>query len=138
MSNKPMQEVLNWLDLEVKSLKNEIDSRNQTIEKLEKLILGLKEYNSLEEYKEKYENMLNEYEKEKDRLVKLHSHYRQIEADRQELKTKVDGWENWFSSNRQIFDKLFSSAPPAEFFTPEKKPEDTKPINIKRRKLKRK
>jgi hypothetical protein len=56
------------------------------IEKFEKLVVVLKKYSSFEEYKELYE-------KEKDRFVKLHSYYTQIEADRQNLKIKVDGWE---------------------------------------------
>jgi hypothetical protein len=130
MSNKTLQDVLKWLELEIKSLENEINTRNQKIEKLDKLIIGLKKFSSSEEYKELYE-------KEKDRLVKLHSYYTQIEADRQDLKTKVEGWEKWFSLNRQSFDKLFSSAPPEGLFSPEKKNENTKSINIKRKKLKK-
>lgn len=131
MSNKTLQEVLKWLELEIKSLKNEINTRNKKIEKLEKLIPGLKKCNSSDEYKDLYET-------EKDRLVKLHNYYTQIEADRQNLKIKVEGWEKWFSLNRQIFDKLFSTAPPEGLFSPENKTENKKSIIIKKRKTKKK
>lgn len=131
MNNNTLQDVLKWLELEIKSIKNEINTRNQKISKLNNLIKDLKKFTNFDEYKELYE-------KEKDRLVKLHSYYIQIEADRSDLKTKLEGWEKWFSLNKETFDKLFSSAPPEGLFSPEKKNNNTKSMSIRRRKPKNK
>jgi chromosome segregation ATPase len=126
MNNKTIQEALKLLELEIKSLEKEIKNKNNKITKLKNFIKDLKKYNSSEKYKELYE-------KEKERLIKLHTYYTQIQKDRQKLKTKVENWEKWFSLNKQILNKLFSNAPPEGFFTNDKKPVNKKIIVTKKK-----
>ena len=54
----------------------------------------------------------NQYEKEKDRLTKLYKLYEETESECNRLKVETKGWQKWFDSNREIFDKLFSTSPP--------------------------
>ena len=112
MANNTISEVVDWLEDEINSLKKEIDNRSQTIDKLENLISGLREFESFEEYKNKYDVISDEFEKEKERLVKLHNHYRQMEGEYGKLRQRLDNWEDWYSENKEIFIKLFSNAPP--------------------------
>jgi len=114
MKNKALNEVLEWLDHEITNLKKEIESRNQTVNTLELLSEEIKGfYNS--DYKQKYENLISDLEKEKERLVKLHNHFKIIENENSNLKAEISGWHQWFSENKDIFDKLFSNAPQMNF-----------------------
>jgi len=112
MKNKALEDVLDWLNHEINTINKEINTRNETVESLQTLVDDLKEFDKNEDYKIKYENLLSENEKEKERLVKLHNHYKNIEIEYNNLLNKVKGWEGWFYSNKDIFDRLFSSAPP--------------------------
>lgn len=117
MKNKALNEVFEWLEQEIKTLKGEIESRNETVCTLEALSEGLKELQN-SDYKEKYENLISDLEKEKERLVKLHNHYKIMENENSSLKAEIKGWHEWFSANKDIFDKLFTNAPQMNF--PEK------------------
>jgi len=112
MRNKALEDVLDWLNHEINTINKEINSRSETIDTLQRLVDELKDYNKNEDYKIKYENLSLEHEKEKERLVKLHNHYKNIELEYHRLLKKIKGWEEWFYSNKDIFDRLFSSAPP--------------------------
>ncbi len=135
MKEKALQEVLEWLNHEIKSIKKEIDTRSETIDTLQRLSDELIDYDKQSDYKDKYENLALEHEKEKERLIKLHNHYRSIETDYQNLQKKIKGWENWFYSNKDIFDRLFSSAPPVDILEQEEiLPKNNKKIKRKKRK----
>ena len=58
--------------------------------------------------------MSAEYEKEKERLTKLYQLYEETETQNKKLKRQCDNWENWYEKNKEIFEKLFSKAPPVE------------------------
>ena len=38
--------------------------------------------------------------------------YEETESECNRLKVETKGWQKWFDSNREIFDKLFSTSPP--------------------------
>jgi hypothetical protein len=117
MKNKALNDVLEWLDHEIKTLKDEIEKRYETVNTLDALSKEIRKSHD-SEYKEKYENLISDLEKEKERLVKLHNHYKIMENENSTLKTEIRGWHEWFSANKDIFDKLFSNAPQMNF--PEK------------------
>ena len=64
------------------------------------------------EYKEKYEGMAAEYEKEKERLTKLYQLYEETDSECKRLNKEKKNWQNWYDSNKEVFTKLFSTAPP--------------------------
>ena len=64
------------------------------------------------EYKEKFDELTIQYEKEKERLTKLYGLYEETELECKNLKQENIGWQNWFDSNKEIFNKLFSTTPP--------------------------
>ena len=137
MKTKVLEEVLKWFNQEIKILKKEIDTRNETVNTLQSLVDELTEYEKHSDYKEKFQELSLEYEKEKERLIKLHSHYRNIETEYDNLQKKVRGWEDWFYSNKDIFDRLLSSAPPTAFMETEKIPSE-QPYKRKKQKKKKK
>jgi len=137
MKKKVLDDVLKWFNNDIEILNKEIDSRNETINTLQRLVDELKEYKKHSNYKEKFQELSLEYEKEKERLVKLHSHYRNIETEYDNLQKKVRGWEDWFYSNKDIFDRLLSSAPPAAFMESEEVP-PKQPNKRKKHKKKKK
>ena len=55
---------------------------------------------------------VNEFEKEKERLTKLYHLYEETENECKRLREENEKWNNWYESNREIFNKLFSTAPP--------------------------
>jgi len=64
------------------------------------------------EYKEKYEEISAEYEKEKEQLTKLYHLYEETDNDCRRLKEETKNWYGWYNSNKDIFNKLFSTTPP--------------------------
>ena len=66
-----------------------------------------------ESNKTKYEEMNAEYEKEKERLTKLYHLYEETDNECKTYKTECNNWRNWYDTNKEIFNRLFSSAPPA-------------------------
>jgi len=143
--------VRNRLEGEIHSLKETIDNKDVTINNMQQQIDELKEYEKHSEYKEKYDNLTAEYEKEKDRLTKLYHLYEETDTEFKRLKEENHNWHQWFDSNKEIFDKLFSAAPSSvvtmtkdetsgeETTTPYNNkaaitPEDFKPDNPKKKK----
>jgi len=104
----------NQLEEEVYSLKGEINKKDDTINSLQEEIGKAKEYEKYAEYKDKFNDISTQYEKEKERLTKLYHLYEENETECKRLREETKGWQNWFDSNKAIFDKLFSSTPPAE------------------------
>lgn len=133
MKDNVLNDVLDWLEEEVHSLKEEINVRTETVNSLEKITSGLKEYDNFSEYKEKYEDISEEYEKEKNRLIKLHDHYRSIEGECNNLKKEVKGWQDWFNSNKDIYERLFSAAPPKNTSEVDEKPHISFPEPVKKK-----
>ncbi len=111
MNDDVVQEIIKWVDEETKNIKQEIENRNHKVDKLENIAFQLKNLSTDNGYKQKYKETNELLEKEKDRLVKLHNHYKKLEENCKQLKIEIDGWRNWFYSNKDIFDRLFSSPP---------------------------
>jgi len=120
MKDKTLQAVLYKLEKEIQSLKKEIDTKNETIDLTQKMIEKLKEYGSYAEYKEKYNEISRQYEIEKERLLKLHHIFKERDDECAKLKEEINGWQNWFNSKKDIFDRLFSAAPPVNLNRTEK------------------
>lgn len=124
--------VRNRLEGEIHALKEQINARDTNITELEKQVCELKEYEKTSEFKEKYEDLTAEYEKEKDRLTKLYQLYEETDGECKRLKEENHNWQRWFNSNKEIFDKLFSAAPTyKETITPNNQPapQTTNPPN---------
>ena len=74
-------------------------------------ISELRNMENYSEYKEKYETMTVEYEKEKERLTKLYHLYEETDSECKKLSEENKSWQNWYNSNKEIFNKLFASVP---------------------------
>ena len=136
MKEKVIQDLVNILEGEITVLHKEIDTRTKKVNTFENLISELKDFEDLSEYKEKYEEIICELDKEKERLIKLHNHYRKMEDECQDLRVKVKGWQHWFTENKDIFNRLFSNVPPGVIAGPVNEPPDFKPNELKRKKNK--
>ncbi len=101
------------LEHENAKLKKEINNNTDTVNHLQQQVNKYKEYEQYGEYKNKFNDVNQAYEKEKERLTKLYHLYEETEHESKRLKQENDQWQNWFNSNRDIFDRLFSAAPPA-------------------------
>lgn len=99
----------NQLDRENHTLKDDVNNKENTIDSLQEQVSKLK---GNERYKDKFNDLSNQYEKEKERLTKLYKLYEETEEECNILKKETKGWQNWFDSNKEIFDKLFSTSPP--------------------------
>jgi len=111
MNNNPLKEVIQWLEEEIHSLEGEINVRNETLNSLKHLIDQLNSFEDSSDYKVRCEQLEHELETEKQRLVKLHDHYRKIESEYSQIKAELQGWQNWFYKNKEIYDRLFTAAP---------------------------
>ena len=103
--------IRNRLEEETRSLKDEISNRDETIDSLQKQVNELKEYEKYMEYKDRFDEISENYEKEKERLAKLYHLYEETEDECNKLRGEIKGGQDWFDSNKGIFDKLFSVAP---------------------------
>jgi len=102
--------IRNRLEESIHGLKSEINAKDETIKSLEAQVEELKPFEKFAEFKTKFEEVSEEHEKEKDRLTKLFRLYEETESENKRLKEEVNGWQNWFDSNEELFTKLFSSA----------------------------
>lgn len=112
MNENILQDVVKILEEEIDILTIEIDTKTRKISTFERFIKELKEFEDYSDYKNKYEDLIGELDKEKERLFKLHSLYERIESERNDLRNKLSGWQHWFNDNKVLFDKLFSNVPP--------------------------
>ncbi len=104
--------IRNQLEEEVHSLKGKINEKDSTIDSLQKDLVKAKEYEKYVEYKDKFSETSEQYEKEKERLTKLYHLYEETETECNKLREETEDWQKWFNSNKEIFDKLFSASPP--------------------------
>ncbi|MCD6467906.1 MAG: hypothetical protein J7L32_01145 [Thermoplasmata archaeon] len=98
------------LEERVNQLENELNSRETELNNLKKEVAELRKYKKYANYKENYDKLSAEYEKERDRLTKLYKLYEEVENERDNLKTELERWHSWYDSNAEIFDRLFKSA----------------------------
>jgi len=103
--------VRNRLEGEIHELKEQVNNKDTTINTLEQQVSELKEYEKTSEFKTKYEELNAEYGKEKERLTKLYQLYEETDSESKRLQKENHNWQQWFNSNKEIFDKLFSAAP---------------------------
>jgi len=103
--------VRNRLEGEIHELKEQTNNKDTTIATLEQQVSELKEYEKTSEFKTKYEELNVEYGKEKERLTKLYQLYEETDSECKRLEKENHNWQQWFNSNKEIFDKLFSAAP---------------------------
>ena len=103
--------VRNQLEEEIHSLEGKISEKDGTIDSLQKDLVKAKEYEKYAEYKDKFSETSEQYEKEKERLTKLYHLYEETETECNKLRKETKDWQNWFNSNKDIFDKLFSAPP---------------------------
>lgn len=104
--------IRNRLDEEIRNFKDDVNNKDETISSLQKQVDELKEYEQYTEFKDKYNEVSENYEKEKERLTKLYHLYEESEAECKKLKQESKNWQEWFDSNKDIFERLFSAAPP--------------------------
>jgi len=106
--------IKNHLEREVSDLKTENSSKEKIINDLNNQIIKLREKENFEEFKDKFEAVTAEYEKEKERLTKLYQLYEETNSECTRLREENQNWQNWYNSNRDIFSRLFSTTPPVE------------------------
>ncbi len=106
--------IRNQLENEIYALKEDVTNKENTVNDLNDQISKLSEMQNYAEYKEKYETMNAEYEKEKERLTKLYQLYEETDSECKRLTKENKDWQNWYSSNKEIFNKLFATSPPIE------------------------
>jgi len=99
----------NDLQEQNKNMYNDNQAKDGRINELENKVEELKNLEGYVEYKAKYEELYNEYEKEKQRLTKLFQLYEETETENKKLKKEITNWQDWFNTNEDLFKKLFSS-----------------------------
>ena len=97
---------------EVIELKKENTSKENMINDLNEQLTKYKDLEDYAEYKTKYDEVHAEYEKEKERLTKLYHLYEETDSECKRLKLENNNWQKWYNSNKEIFNKIFSTAPP--------------------------
>ena len=104
--------IQNQLEQEVHEWKEQVTNKDAEINSLNLKITELEGQENYAEYKNKYEEVNAEYEKEKDRLTKLYQLYEETDAEVKKLRGENKSWQHWYDSNKDIFNKLFSQGPP--------------------------
>lgn len=119
--------IRNQLEETIHDMRGEINAKDETIKSLEIQVGELKQFEQSAEFKAKFEEVSEEFEKEKERLTKLFRLYEETEAENKRLKVDIKEWQDWFDSNEEIFTKLFSSADHIRKQTPSETVEDVGP-----------
>lgn len=136
--------IRNQLERDIHTLREENTNKENMINELNDQVNKLREMENYAEYKNKYEGTVVEYEKEKERLTKLYQLYEETDSECKRLSEETKNWQNWYDSNKDIFNKLFSTAPlvgrietpmdePPSSPTPSNEPPMKKPKKSKRR-----
>ncbi len=102
----------NNLETELYVLKEENTKKENEINELNAKLCEAKEMENYAQYKEKYEQVTAEYEKEKERLTKLYQLYEETDNECRRLKEENANWQTWYNQKMDMFNKLFSAAPP--------------------------
>jgi chromosome segregation ATPase len=97
------------LEGNVEKMHGEFAAKDDQIRSLEKQVEELKGFEQFAEFKNRFEEVSAEYEKEKERLMKLFQLYEETEAENKTLTEDLREWESWFDANQELFTKLFAS-----------------------------
>jgi chromosome segregation ATPase len=135
-------EIQNRLEEENHTLKTQMTKKDEEIDNLNKQLNKLKEMEDYSQYKEKYEEVNAEYEKEKERLTKLYQLYEDTDEECKTLRDENKQWQKWHDSKMQTFNQLFSSAPPKHtteppLTSPQKPTEEDQPKAKKKLKFRK-
>ena len=123
--------IRNQLETEVQTLREENTNKANEIEYLHKQVEEAKGLEELAQYKDKYDEICGEYEKEKERLTKLYQLYEETDTECKRLKEENAKWTDWYNAKMSIFNQLFTNAPPVATDTPETfTPIDSDPIEV--------
>ena len=134
----------NQLERELGELKTQNSSKEHLINDLNNQIVKLREKENFSEFKDKFEAITAEYEKEKERLTKLYQLYEETNSECMRLKEENQNWQNWYNSNQEIFNKLFATVPTMKstetpmYESPSFNPSPENPIDNTPKKTKRK
>ena len=109
--------IRNQLEREIHDLKEENKQKETEINDMNEKIKELSGKEDFSQFKEKFEEMTVEYEKEKERLTKLYQLYEETDFECKRLNKENQEWQNWYNSNKEIFSKLFSKSPPCDTIT---------------------
>ena len=109
--------IRNQLEREIHDLKEENKQKETEINDMNEKIKELSGKEDFSQFKEKFEEMTVEYEKEKERLTKLYQLYEETDFECKRLNKENQEWQNWYNSNKEIFSKLFSKSPPCNTIT---------------------
>ena len=101
----------NNLETELYPLKEENTRKEKEIYELNEKLSEMKEMENYAEYKEKYEEVTAEYDREKERLTKLYQLYEETDNECKRLKEENTNWQNWYNQKMDTFNKVFSTAP---------------------------
>jgi len=101
--------IRNQLEETIGTLKSDITEKDERIQSLENRVQDLQQFEGLADVKVKFDEVSEEFEKEKERLTKLFRLYEDTETENRKLKDELKGWQEWFASNEEIFNKLFTT-----------------------------
>jgi chromosome segregation ATPase len=104
--------IRNQLERELHDLRDASNKKDNMINDLSRQVSELSAKENYEEFKGKFEEVQAEYEKEKERLTKLYQLYEETESECKTLKSANEKWESWYNTNKDMFSRLFSGAPP--------------------------
>ena len=136
--------IRNQLEREIHDLKETNKQKENMINEMNEKIKELSGKEDFSQFKEKYEEMTVEYEKEKERLTKLYQLYEETDFELKKIKKENQDWQNWYNSNKDMFNKLFASIPtsnPAQNVQEKKvsnPPNQTEDVDVKNKKKKKK
>jgi alpha-L-arabinofuranosidase len=129
IKDKGLREAIKRFEKEIRSLKDEVNKKEGMIDSLQKIVAELKKYQSYSKFEDLYYETTVEYEKEKDKLVKLHNTHNETTTKCKRLEDELKGWKEWYNYNKKSFDQLFSIASPRSL-----KKAPTEPVISKKRK----
>ena len=92
--------IRNQLEREIHDLKETNKQKENMINEMNEKIKELSGKEDFSQFKEKYEEMTVEYEKEKERLTKLYQLYEETDFELKRLKKENHDWQNWYNSNK--------------------------------------
>ena len=117
------------LEKDILSLKDDIHIRDEMVNSLQMQLAELKRQ---EKYKEKFDDVSSQLEKEKERLHKLYHQFAKKENECKNLRSEIKSWQDWLDSKKEIFNQLFS-APPIKGSNDSSKTPTTSNVKKKRR-----
>jgi len=97
------------LEGNLEKMRGEFTMKDNQVRTLEKQVEELKGFEQFAGFKTKFEEVSTEFEKEKERLIKLFQLYEETEAENKTLKEDLREWQSWFAANEDLFNKLFTS-----------------------------